>query len=258
MQMHKKWISLVLILTFLSLFFTACSEKTAGENTSASSESQTQDIVSTGVVTEQSSVTQKPTSSRTVPQTTADCITAYNQALQKHAPKCTASAQKITKGKLWLGNDTNASIDLLAGDQTELLAKFEQNNVSGTSLTQLSASDVSAAKISGNTVVFTLGSISTSDSISQGKGGYLALIDDARTKELVSGVKEYANVSGDVKITSAAYRLSEGMLTVTFNEDFTEIQSVQYTGKQNVTAKMRYLVMTINADLDYQLSAEFK
>lgn len=261
MKMRAKIIpllSICLISVCLLLSFTACGGKDTDADTTASSAPVTQDTAPTVSATEAQTAQQTAANVKTAPQTAAEWVTAFNQAIEKRTPKCTASAQKVEKGKLWIGDDANASLDLLAADQTALLAKFEQNSVSGTALPQLSASDVSGAKANGSTVTFSLNSVNADGSLSQGRGGYIAVVDDARTKELVEGVKSYANVSGNVKITSAAYRLNGGTLTVTFNSDFTEIQSVKYTACQNVTAKMRYLVMTINADVDYLLTAEFK
>lgn len=53
--------------------------------------------------------------------------------------------------------------------------------------------------------------------------------------------------------------MSEGILTVTYNnKKHKKIESVSFSGKQKVKAEMKYLVISINAELDYTLSSEYK
>lgn len=265
MKQFKTFLSVMLILMLLFAGLTACSDKKTQEDSSAPTASETESIAPDEIPAQADALTTAATTAAPAatqpsvfPQTKAEWISAFNTALRRRAPQCTAASQKITQGKLWIGNDSSSFMDLLAPEQAELLARFEQENVSGTALMQLSENDVSAVDANEKTVVFTLAGTSANDSISQGKGGYIALIDNARTNELVDSVKAYANVSGQVKISSASHQLSEGTLRVTFNADFSEIQAAEFTAKQNVNAKMRYLIMSINADLNYTITAKFK
>lgn len=80
-----------------------------------------------------------------------------------------------------------------------------------------------------------------------------------KQKKLVEGVKSFANVKGNVKVNSSDYSMSEGILTVTYNnKKHKKIESVSFSGKQKVKAEMKYLVISINAELDYTLSSEYK
>lgn len=193
-----------------------------------------------------------------VPETKEEMIDAYNQALEKSELSCLSSSQKVTQGRAWLGDKSDEYMDLLADDMKDLLAKFQQDNVVNTALTMLSADNVAVASVEENTITFNLNSASINETINQGSNGYIALIDDARVQELVEVVKDAANVSGKVKIISATHNLSDGTFFVTFNSNFTKIESVKYSANQNINAKMKYLVFNINIDIDYQLSAEFE
>lgn len=193
---------------------------------------------------------------------TADDITefvnVYNAALEKSSVKCISSSQKVEKGNLWIGDNSDETMDLTAPEQSELLAKFEKNETFGTELTPLNAADVKSVNVNENVVTFTLKSANTTGSAAQGQNGYLNIIDTDGTQVLVDGVKSYANVKGNVKINSSEYGFSQGSLTVTFNnKKHKNIEAVSFSGRQSVRAEMKYLVITINADINYVLSSEY-
>ena len=228
----------VLLAVVLCLVFSmsACSEKTESDDKQNNSSAQTVQ--------------------------TADDITepvdAYNTALEKSTVKCTSSSQKVEKGNLWIGDNSDETMDLTAPEQDELLAKFEKNESTGAELTKLNAADVESVSVNENVVTFTLKSANTTGSAAQGQNGYLNIIDTDGTQVLVDGVKSYANVKGNVKINSSKYGFSQGTLTVTFNnKKHKSIESVSFSGKQNVRAEMKYLVININADINYALSSEY-
>lgn len=202
--------------------------------------------------------TQKTTTGVKTPQTKQEWVNAYNQALAKKTLKCTSSSQKVSRGIFGLADNESASINILDPDQSGLLAQFQRENISGVTLPKLTESEVSSVKQSGNSVVFTLNTATAENTISQGKGGYVALVDDARINELVENIKAYLNVPGSVKISSVSHKLSGGTLTVTFNADYTAVQSVKYSADQSIQAKLRYLVFTVNGDMVFRLTANFQ
>ena len=202
--------------------------------------------------------TQKTTTGVKTPQTKQEWVNAYNQALAKKTLKCTSSSQKVSRGIFGLSDNESASINILDPDQSGLLAQFQRENISGVTLPKLTESEVSSVKQSGNSVVFTLNTATAENTISQGKGGYVALVDDARINELVENIKAYLNVPGSVKISSVSHKLSGGTLTVTFNADYTAIRSVKYAAEQSIQAKLRYLVFTVNGDMAFRLTANFQ
>lgn len=198
--------------------------------------------------------------SQTLPQSKEELINAYNQG-GAASLGCVSYSQTLTAGKLWMGDKTDEAIDALASDQTALRAKFEKTASDGVSLPALSAGDVASASVSGTTVTFTLNDATeTHDSVAQGAGGYINIIDHDRTLELVQGVKDLVNLSNaNVKVDSASHSFSGGTLTVVFNSDFTQVTSVQFTAKQHVQATMTYLIaIEINADLNYDLTATYQ
>lgn len=192
------------------------------------------------------------------PQTKQEWVNAYNQALAKKTLKCTSSSQKVSRGIFRLADNENASLNILDPDQSGLLAQFQRENISGVTLPKLTESEVASVKQSGSSVVFTLNTATSENTISQGKGGYVALVDDARINELVENIKAYLNVPGSVKISSVSHKLSGGTLTVVFNADYTAVQSVKYAAEQSIQAKLRYLVFTINGDMAFRLTANFQ
>lgn len=202
--------------------------------------------------------TQKTTTGVKTPQTKQEWVNAYNQALAKKTLKCTSSSQKVSRGIFGLSDNESASINILDPDQSGLLAQFQRENISGVTLPKLTESEVSSVKQSGSSVVFTLNTATAENTISQGKGGYFALVDDARINELVENIKAYLNVPGSVKISSVSHKLSGGTLTVTFNADYTAVQSVKYSADQSIQAKLRYLVFTVNGDMAFRLTANFQ
>lgn len=198
--------------------------------------------------------------SQPLPQSKEELINAYNQG-GAASLGCVSYSQTLTAGKLWMGDKTDEAIDALASDQTALRAKFEKSASDGVSLPVLSAGDVESASVSGTTVTFTLNdATATHDSAAQGVGGYINIIDQNRTLELVQGVKDLVNLSNaNVKVDSASHNFSGGTLTVEFNSDFTQVTAVQFTAKQHVQATMTYLIaIKINADLNYDLTATYQ
>lgn len=196
----------------------------------------------------------------TLPQSKEELIAAFNQG-GAGSLSCASYSQTLTAGKLWMGDKTDEAIDALAADQTALRAKFEKTASDGVALPSLSAGNVASASVSGTTVTFTLNDASaTHDSVTQGVGGYINIIDQNRTLELVEGVKSYANIpNANVKVDSASHSLSGGTLTVEFNSDFTQVTGVKFTARQHVQATMTYLfAIKINADLSYDLTAEYR
>lgn len=216
----------------------------------------TKKVTVTGQTTPQTTQA-TPTGVKT-PQTKQEWVNAYNQALAKKTPKCTSSSQKVSRGIFGLADNENASINILDPDQSGLLALFQRENISGVTLPKLTESEVASVKQSGSSVVFTLNTATADNTISQGKGGYVALVDDARINELVENIKAYLNVPGSVKISSVSHKLSGGTLTVAFNADYTAVQSVKYSADQSIQAKLRYLVFTVNGDMAFRLTANFQ
>lgn len=236
-------------------------ESESVSDTVAAAESAAPAIESTPVASEPTaSEPETAAQTPTLPQSKEELIAAFNQG-GAGSLSCISYSQTLTAGKLWMGDKTDEAIDALAADQTALRAKFEKTASDGVALPSLSAGNVTSASVNGTTVTFTLNDASaTHDSVTQGVGGYINIIDQNRTLELVQGVKDLVNLSNaNVKVDSASHSLSGGTLTVEFNSDFTQVTGVKFTARQHVQATMTYsIAIKINADLSYDLTAEYQ
>lgn len=228
--------AVLLMVVFIIASFAACS---SDNKVSSEQNSSVTDSVSTGTEV-------------------AEFVELYNNALAKGSVKCTSSQQKVEKGNLWIGDNSDETMDLTAPEQAELLAKFEKSETTGIELPKLAAENVESVSVNENVVVYKLKMVKLSDAVEQGQGGYLNIVDTNGTQALVEGVKSYANVKGNVKINSSEFELSEGTITVTYkNKKHKQIESVSFSAKQNVKAEMKYLVIAINADIVYNLTSEY-
>ncbi len=270
MKKVLKGISLLLAMCLMIATFAACGKKKA-ENPPetvppvSDSEPSTNAEEESDPSTEES---QKPTENEQEkptktnqsepakkPSTSEELIDAYNKALSAKKLTCTSVKQKVTEGTL--GTKDKVVVDLSKDSEAEFRKTFERDDKNGAALPELSASDVKNATVSGNKVTITLNDVSTSASLSNSVNGYVNIVDDARVKELVSAVAEATNVSG-VKVKSTDHNFTGGKIVAVFNDDFTELVSVSVTYKQAVNAKMSWTLLTIVADLKYNITTEYK
>ncbi len=262
MKKVLKGISLLLAMCLLITMFAACGKK-KDENPSetappvSNSEPSTNAEEESEPPTEESQKPAKTNQSEPAkkPSTSDELIAAYNKALSAKKLTCTSVKQKVTEGTL--GTADKVVVDLSQDSEAEFRKTFERDDINGASLPELSASNVKNATVSGNTVTISLNDHSTSASISNSVNGYVNIVDDARVKELVSAVAEATNVSG-VKVKSTDYNFTDGKIVAVFNDDFTKLISVSVTYKQAVNAKMSWTLLTIVADLKYNVTTEYK
>ncbi len=258
MKKVLKGISLLLALCLMIATFAACGKEKAenppettppvSNSEPSTEESQKPTEKENPTKTNQSELAKKPSTSE-------ELIDAYNKALSAKNLTCTSVKQKVTEGTL--GTKDKVVVDLSKDSEAEFRKTFERDDKNGASLPVLSASDVKNATVSGNTVTITLNDHSTNASLSKSVNGYVNIVDDARVKELVAAVAEATNVSG-VKVNSADYNLTDGKIVAVFNDDFTKLVSVSVTYKQAVNAKMSWTLLTILADLKYDVTTEYK
>lgn len=236
----KKHFSKAIIAVLMVLCMLFCFAACSGNDTNKETNNQSSKNIQTG-----SEIT--------------ELVNVYNKAVSNGTVKCISSSKKVQNGKLWIGDNSDKTMDLLAPEQKELLAKFENSDTSGILLPNIKDGDVAEVTVNENVVIYKLKPTQKQNEIAQGYGGYINIIDTEETKKLVEGVKSFANVKGNVKVNSSDYSMSEGILTVTYNnKKHKKIESVSFSGKQKVKAEMKYLVISINAELDYTLSSEYK
>lgn len=191
-------------------------------------------------------------STSSAPNSQADIIAAYNSAVTKSGLSRTAMTQTLTKGTVSVVN-----YDVMAGDKAGVRNQINVNNTSKTAsdLKALSSSNVKKATRSGNTVTITLNTFSGS-SASNGAGGYVGVVDDARRDQIINIIAGDIGVSG-VKLASGTYTLQNGVIKATFNDDFTKITKVTFTASENYAGKLKYLVMSIDANVAVNLSSTY-
>lgn len=191
-------------------------------------------------------------STSSAPNSQADIIAAYNSAVTKSGLIRTAMTQTLTKGTVSVVN-----YDVMAGDKAGVRNQINVNNTSKTAsdLKALSSSNVKKATRSGNTVTITLNTFSGS-SASNGAGGYVGVVDDARRDQIINIIAGDIGVSG-VKLASGTYTLQNGVIKATFNDDFTKITKVTFTASENYAGKLKYLVMSIDANVAVNLSSTY-
>lgn len=191
-------------------------------------------------------------STSSAPNSQADIIAAYNSAVTKSGLSRTAMTQTLTKGTVSVVN-----YDVMAGDKAGVRNQINVNNTSKTAsdLKALSSSNVKKATRSGNTVTITLNTFSGS-SASNGAGGYVGVVDDARRDQIINIIAGDIGVSG-VKLASGTYTLQNGVIKAIFNDDFTKITKVTFTASENYAGKLKYLVMSIDANVAVNLSSTY-
>lgn len=191
-------------------------------------------------------------STSSAPNSQADIIAAYNSAVTKSGLSRTAMTQTLTKGTVSVVN-----YDVMAGDKAGVRNQINVNNTSKTAsdLKALSSSNVKKATRSGNTVTITLNTFSGS-SASNGAGGYVGVVDNARRDQIINIIAGDIGVSG-VKLASGTYTLQNGVIKATFNDDFTKITKVTFTASENYAGKLKYLVMSIDANVAVNLSSTY-
>ncbi len=189
------------------------------------------------------------------PDSTADIIAAYNSAVTKSGLSRTSMSQKLSKGNINAAGIIN--YDVMSSEHASVLNKINVNNTSkaASDLKTLSSSNVSKATRSGNTVTINLKS-SSSSSVSNGVGGYVGVVDDARRNQIVDIIASDIGVKG-VTIASGTYTLQSGVIKATFNDDFSKITKVTFTASESFTGKIKYLVMSIDANVAVNLSSTY-
>lgn len=187
------------------------------------------------------------------PDSKADIISAYNSAVTKSGLSRTAMTQTLTKGLI---KAPIINYDVMSGEHANVRNQINVNNTSKTAsdLKALSSSNVKTATRSGNTVTITLNNFSGS-SVSNGAGGYVGVVDDARRNQIVDIIASDIGVNG-IKVASGTYTLQNGVIKATFNDDFTKITKVTFSASESFDGKIKYGI-TIDANVAVNLSSTY-
>lgn len=192
-------------------------------------------------------------STSSAPNSQADIIAAYNSAVTKSGLSRTAMTQTLTKGLI---KAAIINYDVMSSEHANVRNQINVNNTSkaASDLKALSSSNVKKATRSGNTVTITLNTFSGS-SASNGAGGYVGVVDDARRDQIINIIAGDIGVSG-VKLASGTYTLQNGVIKATFNDDFTKITKVTFSASESFDGKIKYGI-TIDASVAVNLSSTY-
>lgn len=271
MKKFIRSVSILLALTLVVTAFAACGKQdesptttepiTVNGNTANASNTQRAEVTDGKNNTSDHNNDSKSAVKK--PSTSAELIAAYNSAITTKKLSCASVRQKVASGTV--GTKDNVVIDFSEPKYTEVESDiafretFERNDKNGMSLTALSSSDVESVSVKGNTVTIKLKSYSASESVSGGTHGYLNVVDTARVAEIGTAVKNAVpDAPGNVKLKTASLSFSNGVITAEFSDDFTQLKSVKFSCTETINASFSYLVLTVIADLKYNITSEYK
>lgn len=266
MKKTVRGFSFFMAAIFVTTAFAACGKSKKEPETTTDTVTEVQAVVEEAVSeTQPEGTTDKTAAEKTtksasgasakIPANSDELIAAYNKAIGARELVCSSVQQKIAEGTL--GTADKVVVNLIDDGEADFKNKFERSDTNGMALAAISESDVKNVSINGNTATINLNDCSISDSVYNGSKGYANIVDTPRVKELVEMVESGVNVSG-VKIKSTSLSMSNGQITVGFNNDFTSITYIKITYNQAIYVKMGWTVLTIIADLKYNISSEYK
>lgn len=191
-------------------------------------------------------------SAASAPESKADIVAAYNSAVVKSGLSRTAFSQSLTKGTVSVIN-----YDLMSNEHTDIRNKINVNSTSkaASDLKALNSGNVKTATRNGNTVTITLNNFSGS-SVSNGIGGYVGVVDDARRDAIINIIAANFGVSG-IKIASGTYTLQNGVIKATFNNDFSKITKVTFAASESYAGTLKVAVLPVDANVSLNLSATY-
>ena len=160
----KKHFSKAIIAVLMVLCMLFCFAACSGNDTNKETNNQSSKNIQTG-----SEIT--------------ELVNVYNKAVSNGTVKCISSSKKVQNGKLWIGDNSDKTMDLLAPEQKELLAKFENSDTSGILLPNIKDGDVAEVTVNENVVIYKLKPTQKQNEIAQGYGGYINIIDTEETKK---------------------------------------------------------------------------
>ena len=197
------------------------------------------------------------------PATQAEWLDAYNRALSASGLACQSARQSLKSGTI--GLRSKAVIDFSDPKYTTVDSEiafretFERDDKNGAALAALATADVQSVQGAGTTLTVTLRDCEKTDYTGQTLGGYVNILDAARAQTLGESVKNAVpDAPGSVKLKTSTVTLTGGKLVAEFNDDYTRLISVTVTGSERVQADFSYTLITVVADLSYDLESVYR
>lgn len=181
-------------------------------------------------------------------------VDLYNRSISKNNLDRISMSQKTLSGTINLGGQ---KIDLSEEKNQGLREQTQtsDNSKSNCSLMKLSADNVETAEKINNCIVFRLKNYSSGINISQGAGNYYGIVEKERTEEILNNAVKYLKLPGTVSVKSGEYSLSDGVITAYFEKDFTSLKKITFSGREDVSGKVNYLIIEAKINISFSLSS---
>lgn len=218
-------------------------------NETFSEESETTEL-QTEPAAEAANVIQKSESKQSL-------VDLYNSSISKNNFKRISMSQKTYSGTINLGGQ---KIDLSEEKNKGLREQTQtaDNSKSSCPLMKISANNIETAEKINNCIVFRLKNYSSGIDVSQGAGNYHGIVEKKRTEEILNNAVKYLKLPGTVSVKSGEYSLSDGVITAYFSSDFSELEKVTFSGKENISGKVQYLIMNVQIDIEFSLNSVYE
>lgn len=215
-------------------------------NETFSEESETTEL-QTEPAAEAANVIQKSESKQSL-------VDLYNRSISENNFKRISMSQKTHSGTINLGGQ---KIDLSEEKNKGLREQTQtaDNSKSSCPLMEISADNVETAEKINNCIVFRLKNYSSGIDISQGAGNYYGIIEKKRTEEILNNAVKYLKLPGTVSVKSGEYSLSDGVITAYFEKDFTSLKKITFSGREDVSGKVNYLIIEAQINISFYLSS---
>lgn len=207
--------------------------------------------------------TEAPAAAAKAPSTQAEWLDAYNRALAAGGLACQSARQSLQSGTIGLRSkpviDFSDPKYTTVDSEIAFRETFERDDKNGAALAALTSADVQSVQGAGTTLTVTLRDCEKTDFTGQTAGGYVNILDAARAEELGVSVKNAVpDAPGSVKLKTSTVTLTGGKLVAEFNDDYTRLISVTVTGSERVQADFSYTLITVVADLSYELESIYR
>lgn len=254
-------------VVFLLLFFSAgCGEEGISETLPSVSETETffYSPQTNETFSEESETTELQTeleaeTANAIPKSESNqsLVDLYNRCISENNLDRISMSQKTLSGVINLGGQ---KIDLSEEKNKGLREQTQtsDNSKSNCSLIKLSANNIETAEKINNRIVFRLKNYSSGINISQGAGNYHGIVEKERTEEILNNAVKYLKLPGTVSVKSGEYSLSDGVITSYFSSDFSELEKVTFSGKENISGKVQYLIMNVQIDIEFSLNSVYE
>ncbi len=197
------------------------------------------------------------------PATGQEALAVFNSIIGSRRLSCAFIEQKLTNGTI--GTRDTVYIDFSdpkyqqVESEIDFREGFERSDKNGAALLKISSSDAASTQLNGTTLTVTLKDRSVSDFTGSSVNGYINIVDAARAQELGTKVKNILPaLPGSVKLNSSALNLKGGKIVAQFNDDFTQLASVKISYSEGINAEFKYLGIHIIANLNYNITAEYR